>query len=163
MAAKGNGHRKTSKHLFIFHKWERMGSLRFIKTYFIIWCRCQETLVEKGTRGQYQGARSTNLFLCISAHMWTGSVVLTKQKETINVKVRLCAANFLNFIRALHTHTHHEWISWTINIQDKVQYLAVCLSFLRCNVCCNAVTWRLGSQNSCCSQCRPASSPSNGA
>lgn len=78
-----------------------MSSLRFSETYSTLWCRCQETRVEKGTWGQYQGALDAiQLLFFISACKWTGPVALTSQK-----KVRLCAAILL-IPFALHTHTH---------------------------------------------------------
>ena len=134
-------------------------------------------------------SRRTRQHSIVFVHFCTyvdGTCSFDQPKRNLeNVKVRLCTAIFsISF--ALHTHTRwmnimnhqhtgqrmdKEWTKngqrmdkeWTKNGQrmDKVQYIAVS-KFLRCN-CCNAVVWRLGSQSSCCSQCRPASSPSNGA
>ena len=103
-------------------------------------------------------SRRTRQHSIVFVHFCTyvdGTCSFDQPKRNLeNVKVRLCTAIFsISF--ALHTHTHDEWISWTINIQDKewtkngqrmdkVQYIAVS-KFLRCN-CCNAVVWRLGSK-----------------
>ena len=67
-------------------------------------------------------SRRTRQHSIVFVHFCTyvdGTCSFDQPKRNLeNVKVRLCTAIFsISF--ALHTHTHDEWISWTINIQDK--------------------------------------------
>lgn len=60
---------------------------------------------ERNLRTISRRTRQHSIVLCISAHIWTGHVVLTSQKEAWQVWRSVCVLQFSR-VRSRSTHTH---------------------------------------------------------